>query len=213
MRSENALHVAHGDRKVVPLKTTDEAIVLGLVRGERWAANCLYDRYAGAILRMLRRTLGYEKHADLEDLLHEVFVEALTCAGKLRDSVALLAWLQTITARLAYRTMRRRRARRWLYFHEPEHIPDIPDEGTPPEIRQACASFYSTVRRMPAEEQLVFNLRYVEGMELVQLSEACSLSLSTTKRRLKKAEERFSKLASFDPVLHSWVREGRRWSL
>lgn len=212
MRSENALHLVHGDRKVVSLKVTDEAIVRGLLSGERWASNALYDRYAAAILRMLRRTLGYEKHADLEDLLHEVFVEALVSAGKLRDSVALLAWLQTITARLAYRTMRRRRARRWLLFHEPEHVPEISDEGASPEIRQACASFYSTVRRMPAEEQIVFNLRYVEGMELVQLAEACALSLSTTKRRLKKAEERFSRLASTDPVLHSWVRDGRRWS-
>lgn len=200
------------ERKVVPIDKSDAAIVSGLARQERWAANALYDRYAAPIERMLRRTLGAERHEDFEDLLHEVFVQALTSASSLRDSTALLAWLQTIAARIAFRTMRRRRARSWLWFKEPEEVPEVASVDVPPEIRQACASFYCLVEKLPATLQIVFNLRYVEGMEVAQLAATCGISLSTAKRRLGKAEERFTRLAERDPVLKTWIRKGTQWA-
>jgi len=198
------------DRKVVPLDTSDEAIVAGLRGGEPWASTALYDRYAGAIERMLRRTLGYERHADFEDLLHEVFVQALSSANQIKDAAALLAWLRTITTRVAIRTIRRRKARNWLRFLAPEEIPEIEVSDPSQEIRQACTAFYCLVRKLPATEQVVFTLRYVDGLELQQLALACELSLSTTKRRLLKAETRFFALAAGDTVLSSWMKEDRK---
>lgn len=204
--------VPSDDNKVVPLDTSDAAIVRGLVGGEIWAANALYDRYAGPIERMLRRTLGYERHTEIEDLLHEVFVQALTSASQLRDSVALLAWLQTIAARVAFRTMRRRRARSWLRFHAPEQVPEVVTQDTPPEVRRACASFYRVLDRLPAAEHLVFTLRHVEGMEVASVAQTCGVSLSTGKRRLGKAEERFARLAVNEPDLSPWLKAGGRWT-
>jgi RNA polymerase sigma-70 factor, ECF subfamily len=212
MLYERSQKVSQPQGKVVPLDTSDTAIVRGLSRGEVWAANALYDRYAAPIERMLRRTLGYERHAELEDLLHEVFLQALTSAHQLRDSVALLAWLQTIAARVAFRTMRRRKARSWLRFEDPEVIPDLEITDAPLEIRRACAAFYRAVGKLPAAEQLTFTLRYVEGMEVARVAHTCGLSLSTAKRRLSKAESRFRLLAERDPDLQGWVSESRRWS-
>lgn len=200
------------DRKVVPLDTSDAAIVAGLRTGEPWAANALYDRYAAVIERMLRRTLGYERHADFEDLLHEVFVQALASTKHLRDAAALLAWLRTISTRVAIRTIRRRKARNWLLFLAPEEIPELEVSDPSHEVRQACSSFYCLVRKLPATEQVVFTLRYVDGLEIASLAEACDMSLSTTKRRLAKAEARFFSLAASDPVLSSWLKEGKTWS-
>src|SRR5690606_11117300 len=119
-----------------------------------------------------------------EDLLHDVFLEAIVSAEKLRDPTALLAWLQRIAAHTAFRTMRRRRARNWLRFREPEDVPEVPTEGASHELRQACQSLYAALDRMPASEQIVFTLRYLEGMELLQLAHVCDVSLSTAKRRL-----------------------------
>lgn len=212
MLAQRAGPTREGDPKVIPLHRNDAAIVAGLLREELWAANALYDQYAAPIERMLRRTLGYERHADFEDLLHEVFLQALTSAHQLRDATALLAWLQTIAARIAFRTMRRRKARNWLRFREPEEVPEIEAIETPPEIREACESFYCLVEKLPAKEQIVFNLRYVEGMEVAHLASVCGISLSTAKRRLTQAEERFAKLAGRDPILKTWIEEGSKWS-
>lgn len=199
------------ESNVVPLSVSDEAIVRGLVAEEQWAADALYDRYAGAIERMLRRTLGRERHTDIEDLLHDVFLQAIVSADKLRDSVALLAWLQKIAVHTAYRAMRRRRARSWLRFYEPERLPEVFVDDVSPELREAYSAFYDLLQRIPASEQLVFTLRYVEGMELTRIADACDVSLSTAKRRLAKAEARFSTLASRDPVLAGWIGEGTWW--
>lgn len=200
------------DRKVLPFDTSDAAIVTGLRRREPWAANALYDKYAAIIDRMLRRTLGYERHADFEDLLHEVFVQALSSPHQVRDATALLAWLRTITTRVAIRTIRRRKARNWLYFLAPDEVPEIEVLDPSHEVRQACTSFYALVRKLPATEQVIFTLRYVDGLEIAPLAEACELSLSTAKRRLVRAETRFFSLASSDPVLSSWLRENKKWS-
>jgi RNA polymerase sigma-70 factor (ECF subfamily) len=210
--SQRSEQLRANDHKVIPLNRSDAAIVTGLLREELWAANALYDRYAAPIERMLRRTLGYERHADFEDLLHEVFLQALTSAHQLRDSTALLAWLQTIAARIAFRTMRRRKARSWLRFREPEEVPEIEASDTPPEIREACESFYCLVDKLPATEQIVFNLRYVEGMDVAQVARVCDVSLSTAKRRLAKAEERFARLVGRDPILQTWIEEGSKWA-
>ncbi len=207
-RSDTQTTASH---KVVPLNTSDGAIVRGLRSKEPWAAQALYDKYAAAILRMLRRTLGVERHADFEDLLHEVFVQALGSVHQLRDSVALLGWLQTIAARVAFRTMRRRRARSWLGFHRPEDLPDVAATATSFEARQACDAFFSALSRLPAALQLVFTLRYVEGMEVTRVAETCEVSLSTAKRRLAQAERKFSSLAQRDPSLRTWLESGERW--
>lgn len=199
------------ERKVVPLRRSDQAIVQGLVSREPWAANALYDRYAPAIERMLRRTLGYERHADFEDLLHEVFVQALASAHTLADSTALLAWLQTIAARIGFRTMRRRRALGWLRFREPEFVPEVEVEDAPLEVRQACQTFYRLLEKLPPEERMAFQLRYVEGMEVAHVATTLGYSLSTTKRRLSSAEDRFAKLARREPSLAPFLERGDRW--
>jgi RNA polymerase sigma-70 factor (ECF subfamily) len=199
------------DRKVVPLSTGDPALVRGLIAGEQWAANALYDRYAAPIERMLRRTLGVERHTELEDLVSEVFLQAITGAESLRDSVALLGWLQTIAVRTAIRQVRRRKARNWLRFRPSEEVPEVLSEDAPPEIRQACAALYRVLGHLPARERIVFALRFVEGMTIEEVASVCDVSPSTAKRRLKKAEERFAKLAEGERALEPWLRRREGW--
>jgi RNA polymerase sigma-70 factor (ECF subfamily) len=61
---------------------------------------------------------------------------------------------------------------------------------------------------MPVDERIVFALRFVDGMELGEIAEACELSLSTIKRRLGKAEERFTRIAGREPSLVDWIGGG-----
>src|SRR5690606_29910317 len=153
-----------------------------------------------------------ERHTDLEDLVHEVFLQAIAGAASLRDSVALLAWLQTIAVRTAIRQIRKRKAKNWLRFQRPEEVPEVLSEDAPPEIRQACAALYRVLDQLPSGERVVFSLRYVEGLPVEQLATVCEVSLSTAKRRLRRADERFTRLAARDPALLPWLRGGARCS-
>jgi RNA polymerase sigma-70 factor, ECF subfamily len=191
---------------VVPLRP-DLAIAEGLKDGQDWAKGALFERYGPSTLRLLRRILGQDRHVDLEDVLHDVFVEALASVATLKDPLALGAWLRKITIYSAYRSIRRRKARRWLYFWEPQEI----SEASAPEVdypaRQACQAVYRVLRMLPSEEHLAFALRHLEGQELSEVAVSLGVSLATAKRRLAKAEARFDKLAEREPGLSSFFHD------
>lgn len=199
---------------VQPLRVdrADAELVEGLQSGEPWARAALFDRYAPAVARVLRRLMGPEAEGELADLVHDVFVQALCSIDSLRDAEALPAWIRTIATRTAYRAIRSRRARHWLRFWEPSDLPEIRVEGADPEHIEACQRTYALLDRMPTKERVAFVLRHVEKLELKQVADACSVSLATIKRRLARAQQRFSRLATGDPLLRSWLQEGGKWT-
>lgn len=195
----------------LPVGRDDAAIVRGLQAGEAWARAALFDRYAPHVERILRRVLGHDAQGEMADLLHDAFVQALSSIDRLRDAEALLAWMQTIAARTAFRAIRSRRARRWLRFWEPDEVPEVCVDGVEPDVIEAHRRTYALLDRLPADERLAFALRHIEGMELERVAEACEVSLATIKRRLARAEERFARGAQRDDVLRPWLEEGGRW--
>lgn len=200
------------DRVVALQVERDEAaLVEGLKRGEAWAAAALFDRHAHGVERILRRVLGYERHTELSDLVHEVFVQAIASARSLREVDALRAWLHGIAVHTACRAIRYRKARRWLRFYEPEKLPEHATPEISEEAREAFTHTYAVLERMPAAERALFTLRHIDGMQVPELALSMDVSVSTIKRRLMKAEQRFARLARLDPVLCEWLSDnGRR---
>lgn len=196
----------------MPSVRDDTTLVAGLRAGEPWARAALFERYAPQVERLLRKILGPDRHTELADVLHDTFVQALASLERLRDPGAVLAWMQTIAAHTAYRTIRARRARRWLYFWEPAALPEVSAPEVDSEVLEAYRRTYALLDRLPGEERIAFALRYIEGMELAQLAVVCETSLATIKRRLARAEQRFAAGARGDDVLRRWLEEGGRWT-
>lgn len=191
---------------------SNQELVDGLRAGESWARDSLFDRYAALVERTLRRILGRELHVDLADLIHDCFVQALDSIDRLREADALPGWIRAIAVHVAYRSIRTRRARSWLMFWEPASIPDVPAGQAEPEVRDAYVRTYAVLDRLGADDRIAFVLRHVEGLELEELATACRVSLSTIKRRLTRAEQRFAAIATRDPVLREWLEGGKRWT-
>ena len=72
----------------------------------------------------------------------------------------------------------------------------------------AVRATFSILEKMPADDRLVFSLRYVSGLGPSEMAEACQTSLSTLKRRLARAEQRFYAEARQHAALQDWVTEG-----
>lgn len=191
---------------------SNQELVDGLRAGDSWARNELFDRYAALVERTLRRILGRELHVDLADLIHDCFVQTLDSLARLREADALPGWIRSIAVHVAYKSIRARRARSWLLFWEPAVIPDVPATDADPEIRDAYIRTYAVLDRLGADDRVAFVLRHVEGLELEDLATACRVSLSTIKRRLARAEQRFAAIAKGDPVLREWLEGGTRWT-
>jgi len=197
--------------RALPTHRSDTEIVAGLRDGAQWAQSALFDRYAPDVERVLRRVLGNDRHTELADVVHDTFVQAFASVHKLRDAEALRAWIRSIATFTAFRTIRSRTRRRWLRFYAPEELPEPANEANP-EAREACQRTYWVLDRMQAEERVPFALRYIEGCEIAEVAALCDASISTVKRRLRRAEQRFAQLARGDDVLRHWFEEGGRWT-
>ncbi len=190
-------------------RSDDEALVLALLEGHPAAKAELFDRYMRHVERILARMLGHD--ADLADLLHEVFVRSLGAIGTLEDARALKAWLTGIAVVTAREHLRRRIRGRWLRFFAPEDLPEVGGAAPDDEGREALRATYAVLARLGADDRIAFALRHVEGLELRDVADACGVSLNTIKRRLARAESRFSSLAAREPALQPWTERVARW--
>lgn len=170
----------------------DDASLVAALRDRHPAAlAAFHDRYATHMLRMLVRILGQD--SDLEDILHEVFVRALSSIHTLRDPSCLTPWLVKVAVLTARTCLQRRQRGRWLRFFAPADLAEVELAACEqdPSAKVELDLTYELLDRLPAEERIVFALRFVAELELSEIADACGISLATVKRRLKRGEERF----------------------
>jgi RNA polymerase sigma-70 factor (ECF subfamily) len=180
------------------------ALVAGLRRSDEGAAVAFFHEFAPLVERTLGRLVGVD--ADLPDATQEVFLRALRSMHRLRDPQALTDWLLQITVCTATDWVRRRQRRRWLVFFDPAQLQSPSTPGPDEVSREALRATYRALDRLSADDRMVFALRYIEGMELTQVADACMCSLATVKRRLTRASDRFQALARSEPALTPWLR-------
>jgi RNA polymerase sigma-70 factor, ECF subfamily len=191
----------------LPLFESDMALVAALRSGERAAGAALYDRHHAYVRRVIMRVLGPE--ADLRDLVQDVFVEAISSITRLADPNALRAWLAGITVNCV-RTELRRRTRRRMSLFPLHELPEVAATVSSPELDEAVRTTYRVLGRLSADERIPFALRFIDGMELLDVASACCVSLATTKRRLATARKKFVSMARTYPELRDWLAGAER---
>ena len=146
--------------------------------------------------------------------MQETYTLALASIDALKDGSALKPWLFGIATRTARKVLRTRSRRRWLrYFiddedearHEPLAV------GPDAEAVQTLRAVYSILDRLSVDDRIAFSLRFIEGLELEELAETCGVSLATTKRRLRRAQDRFLLAAKRNAMLLERLEQGGRW--
>lgn len=190
----------------LPWTGDDAALVRALADGNAAAAAAVWDRYATLVRGILRRSIGPD--ADVEDAVQEVFLRFFKQVGGLRDPSALRPFLIGITLHVAGTELRRRRVRRWLRLTDDGTLPDRAAAADDSEARAALRRLYAVLDRLDDAGRLIFVLRHIEGLELVELAAALGTSLATTKRRLAKVTGRVLAMIERDPALSEYVRAG-----
>ena len=188
----------------------DAALVDSLRSGDPHAAARFFDAYGRYVERLLVRVLGPDP--DIEDLLHDVFAEALVNIHKLRDATRLKGWLTRMTVFIARGTLRRRRRQKWLSFVPEGELPSQPSPSTPPEARDLLQRVFAVLDRLRPNQRIAFSLRYIEGMTLPEAADVTGVSLATFKRLLRTADRGFMNGArSIDPALYEELLSTPRW--
>jgi RNA polymerase sigma-70 factor (ECF subfamily) len=149
--------------------------------------DALYLRYAPYVAAVAARILGRDH--ELDDLVQDVFVNALRGLRGLREPLAVKGWLAKITVRLSMRRLRARTLRRALHLErDVEDYEALCADDANAEQRSLVAKVYRALDRLPAAERVAWVLRHVQGEPLHRLPELCGCSLSTAQRRLARAQ-------------------------
>ena len=113
------------------------AVVLAARDGDRYAFDELFSRYQRAVYLIILRRLGNE--AEAQELVQEVFIQALRKIRQLANPLCFGGWLRSIAQRMAInRAMRSRSA---VSLDTDRMTPDFAEGQTPlGEIPAECES-------------------------------------------------------------------------
>lgn len=185
------------------------AMVEGLRRSDPAVTRRFFELYASRVERTLRRLLG--PLDDMEDLVHDVFVDALEAVDKLREPSALPGWVTGIAVITAKRRLQKQYRRRWLSLSPTGVLPELPSTPSDVEARAAFSSIHHILDLMRPEDKIAVLLYRVDGLTVDDAAQAMGISSSTFKRRLRRGERHLLKLANRSSTLRIWLgEEGRR---
>ncbi len=158
--------------------------------------DALYDDYAGYVAAIGLRLLG--RDSEIDDLVQDVFLDAVRGLSQLRDLDATRAWLATLTVRTARRRLRRNRLRRFVGGSDDYDYSTLVDTSASPEERLLLTRCYEVLETLPANQRLAWTLRHVEGEALAVVASRCECSLASAKRYVQRAQARLQEVLGND---------------
>lgn len=187
-------------------------LLAGMRTGDVRALRALYDRYSGTVRGVVWSLLGTDP--DHEDVVQQVYCNLAAGLRGLRDPEALPGFVRSVAVKTVRKSLRKRQRGRWLGLAgTPEDLAaSDPSHGVlgaraRPEARVLVSRFYQVLGRMKPDDRIAFTLRFVDELSLPEVAEAGGWSLSTAKRRVTRATERFWRIARADFWLAALAEE------
>ncbi len=124
--------------------------------------------------------------ADARDAVQEAWVRAWRCRDAWSGEGDAGAWVRAILVRECMRSLKWRSMRRWLPFGA--DVPDVPAPITaaPLDVDRVR----QVVTTLPAQQRVVFTLRFDEGWTLPEIATSLHISPETVKTHLARALDR-----------------------
>jgi RNA polymerase sigma-70 factor (ECF subfamily) len=166
----------------------DAELVSRAASGDQHAAGEIYVRYAPLVRAIVLDATGSLAEAD--ELVQQVFLQALRSLGQLRQQDRLCGWLVGIARRagVEYRRQAARRRARYgpLEVDPPQHGEDAAVENRADTI----AEVRTAVGELPERERLAVHIHYLCGEPVEAARQALGLSPAGFYKLLDRARER-----------------------
>lgn len=148
--------------------------------------DAIFRRFAPYVARIGARLLG--RSDELDDLVQDVFLDAVRGLRTLREAGAIRGWLATVTVRHARRRLRRRALWAMLGLERPVDLERLVDDAVSPETRAQAIAVYRALDTVPVEARIAWVLSVVEGHALEEVAEMGGYSRATAHRRIQTAQ-------------------------
>jgi RNA polymerase sigma-70 factor, ECF subfamily len=160
------------------------------------AIDVMYGEHVAKVKRWARRLAG--PSADLEDLVHDVFLIALRRGFEFRGEATVETWLFGITERVVWSKRRKSRLREWLFGrNQSDLVP--PDPRTPHhelERREQSARLYRALDRLSDAYRTTLVLYELEELSGEEVARLTGVPVGTVWVRLHRGRERLLQILS-----------------
>jgi RNA polymerase sigma-70 factor (ECF subfamily) len=181
----------------------DSELLAAIRRADPSAATAFHDRVRPQVDRTLVRLLG-RQDADHDDLAQLAMMELMSSLHRYRGDCSLDTWTSTITARVAYKHIRRKQSERRVFGTSA-----VDDEFAPsPRSLETDAVARSLVERvrvhldaMGDDKAWTFWLHDVCGYELGEIAQMTHASLTAAQSRLVRGRRELHERIASDPEL------------
>jgi RNA polymerase sigma-70 factor, ECF subfamily len=171
-----------------------QADIAASVSGDGAAYSRIIERYQAAIAQRMRR---FTRDANaIEELTHDMFVEAYFSLRSYRGDAPFEHWLQRIATRVAYRYLKRAKQRAVVSFDEQFHDAAVDDEPSADVDDEKVAA---VLERLPARDRLVLTLLYLESRSVAEAADLVGWSQTMVKVQAYRARQKFYTLYTDSP--------------
>jgi RNA polymerase sigma-70 factor, ECF subfamily len=167
----------------------DEALVKAAQKGDRGAFGQLYARYARMVHGIF---LTRVPHSAVEDLVQDVFLQALPRLSSLRDVSRFGGWLAAITRNRA--TDFHRQSRPDVTFEEELHAGEKKGPGLGQQDRNEALLVLEAIRSLPEAYRETLTLRLVEGMTGPEIAARTGLAHGSVRVNLHRGMQQLREI-------------------
>jgi RNA polymerase sigma-70 factor (ECF subfamily) len=180
----------------------DVEIVRQVVDGDVNAFELLLNRYQKYVLKIVKKHLPYEQ---IEETAHDVFVRAYQSLPTFKNTSDFKHWLSSIAVRTCYDFWRKRyrsrelpmsslseKQQHWLEtVISDQSSQSFYEQGGQQEVREVLDWALS---KLSAEERMVVELVYLEGLSGKEAAELLGWSVANVKVRSFRSRKKLKKL-------------------
>lgn len=148
--------------------------------------DAVFRRFGPYVARIGARLLG--RADEVDDLVQDVFLDAMRGLASLRDAGAVRAWLATVTVRHARRRLARRSLLSFFGLDRGVDPESLMDPATEAEARAEVIAVYRALESVDADARIAWTLHVVEGHALEEIAEIAGYSRATAHRRIQLAQ-------------------------
>jgi RNA polymerase sigma-70 factor, ECF subfamily len=161
----------------------DDALVRAAQQGDRSAFGLLYSRYSRMVHGILLSRVPYP---DVDDLVQDVFLQALPRLATLREVSKFPAWLASIARNRATDFYRRSRPHDEFSEESADETVDPPASNPTPHSSAEAHAALDAILSLPETYRETLILRLVEGMTGPEIAERTGLTHGSVRVNLHR---------------------------
>jgi RNA polymerase sigma-70 factor (ECF subfamily) len=182
----------------------DDLLLAAINGGAPGAAAALYDRARPAVDRTITRLLG-SRDPDYQDVAQVAMIELTRTIRRYRGDCPLDAWIGTITARVVYKHLRRRRLERQTFTAAlaGDAIAGPERPGRQLMLRGLAERISAHLESMSPRRAWAFVLHDVHGRDLQEIAAILEISVSAAQTHLSRGRRELHQRVASDRELAS----------